>query len=329
MQAVFHSFQQEPKPVNNTTKKTKYRDPFSETGGGSTSTTNAGFGNIMWDRRVYRGNTYAQQVVPQNQQLELELERKKEEHKKKRKLLEAKQMQERALAEQLLAERNLEPVEGRKHIDIQTMTYVEEIDETDVWTQTDPFQDRPESPVFIPSKTGVDMGVQVEDDLFDFDFEVAPILEVIVGKTLEQSMLEVLEEEEMEALRQQKKEFAQKRNAELAETQRLEAAEKRRFEEKERRKEQERQRLQREQECRRKLASRQFANQYLENLDLNVFTTLQEEGFFYDIVHRQVEQEFMPFLIQLTNQELDKKRQARVEVDNIIKTSIRKLLKSN
>ena len=206
---------------------------------------------------------------------------------------------------------------------------MEEIEETDVWTQTDPFQDRPESPVFIPSKTGIDTGVQVEEDLFDFDFEVAPILEVIVGKTLEQSMLEVLEEEEMEALRQQKKEFAQKRNAELAETQRLEAAEKRRFEEKERRKEQERQRLQREQECRRKLASRQFANQYLENLDLHVFTTLQEEGFFYDIVHRQVEQDFMPFLKELTNKELEKKRQARVEVDNIIKMSIRKLLKTN
>ena len=324
MQAL-HSFQQEPKPVNNTAKKAKYRDPFADSGRG----TSGNASNIMYDRRVYRGNTYAQQVIPQQQQFEIELEKKREEQQKKRKILELKQRQQREMEEQLLADRNLEPVDGRKHIDIQTDTYMEEIEETDVWTQTDPFQDRPESPVFIPSKTGVDTGVQVEDDLFDFDFEVAPILEVIVGKTLEQSMLEVLEEEEMEALKQQKKEFAQKRNAELAETQRLEAAEKRRFDEKERRKEQERQRLQREQECKKKLASRQFANQYLENLDLNVFTTLQQEGFFYDIVHRQVEQDFMPFLMELTNQELDKKRKARVEVDNIIKLSVKKLMKVN
>ena len=36
-------------------------------------------------------------------------------------------------------------------------------------------------------KTGVDAATQVEDgELFDFDAEVEPILEVLVGKTLEQ-----------------------------------------------------------------------------------------------------------------------------------------------
>ena len=37
--------------------------------------------------------------------------------------------------------------------------------------------------------------------LFDFDLEVKPILEVLVGKTLEQSLMEVLEEEELDTLR--------------------------------------------------------------------------------------------------------------------------------
>jgi hypothetical protein len=37
--------------------------------------------------------------------------------------------------------------------------------------------------------------------LFDFDLEVKPILEVLVGKTLEQALMEVMEEEELDTLR--------------------------------------------------------------------------------------------------------------------------------
>jgi hypothetical protein len=38
-------------------------------------------------------------------------------------------------------------------------------------------------------------------ELFDFDTEVEPLLEVLVGKVLEQALLEVLEEEELSAMR--------------------------------------------------------------------------------------------------------------------------------
>lgn len=72
-------------------------------------------------------------------------------------------------------------------------------------------------------------------DLFDFDFEVEPILEVLVGKVLEQGLMEVLEEEELAAMRAHQEHFEQIRNAELVATQRMEAAEKRKIEEKERR----------------------------------------------------------------------------------------------
>lgn len=37
--------------------------------------------------------------------------------------------------------------------------------------------------------------------------QTKPILEVIVGKTMEQSMLEVMEEEELENLREQQRKF--------------------------------------------------------------------------------------------------------------------------
>ena len=58
------------------------------------------------------------------------------------------------------------------------------------------------------------------------------MLEVLVGKTLEQSLLEVLEEEELANLRQQQRMFEELRNAELAEQQRLEEQDRRVVEEK-------------------------------------------------------------------------------------------------
>lgn len=68
--------------------------------------------------------------------------------------------------------------------------------------------------------------------LFDFDREVEPVLEVLVGKTIEQSLEEVMEEEELARLKAQQRAFEELRNNELAEVQRLQEQERRRREEK-------------------------------------------------------------------------------------------------
>merc|ERR1719316_1554698 len=115
-----------------------------------------------------------------------------------------------------------EPMPGRKHMDIQTDSYLEELTERTVEfeaeTQTDFLLDRPPSPLFMPAKIGVDIDTQIEEgDLFDFDVEVEPVLEVLVGKTLEQSMMEVLEEEELANMRLHQEHFEQIRNTEMLE----------------------------------------------------------------------------------------------------------------
>jgi hypothetical protein len=68
--------------------------------------------------------------------------------------------------------------------------------------------------------------------LFDFDVEVEPVLEVLVGKTVEQALIEVLEEEELEALRVQQRRFRELRASEKAEQQRIEGQDKKLREEK-------------------------------------------------------------------------------------------------
>ncbi len=68
--------------------------------------------------------------------------------------------------------------------------------EVNIKIQTDEFKEKPKSPRYVPKKTGVDSSTQVEDnELFDFDREVEPILNVLVTKTLELSSLEIEQEQ--------------------------------------------------------------------------------------------------------------------------------------
>lgn len=313
--AAAYTFQQPPQGF----QQPQYRDPDSTVSG----THN--YGNIMSDRRVYRGNTYAYPVMStaaRAERSQREAEERMRRKKASRRAASLKHQHQMEAARRKLA--TPDPVDGRQHIEIQTEEYLEElvdaIPQQTQETQTDPLLDRPATPKYVPMKTGRDAETQIhEGDLFHFDDAVEPILEVMVGKTLEQAMLEVMQEEELELLRQQQLEFEQRRKEELLEAQKLEAAEKRKFEEKERRKRQEMERLQREKETREKLQARQFAKAYMTNMENRVFSRLQDEGWFTDRVLNEVELEFMPWLMAEVDKELEKKAKARNLVDDLIR----------
>merc|ERR1719487_1725030 len=68
---------------------------------------------------------------------------------------------------------------------------------------------------FVPMKTGIDAETQIyPGDLFNFDLEVAPILDVLVTKTLEQALTEVDDEDELANVAEFKREW-QKRQRNL------------------------------------------------------------------------------------------------------------------
>lgn len=100
--------------------------------------------------------------------------------------------------------------EARRFVPVPLEQHLEEqrppVREADAETQTAAFRARPDTPPYVPHKTGVDASTQItpEDGLFVFDKEVVPIVEVVASKTLEQSLLEVEEEEELAALRRAK-----------------------------------------------------------------------------------------------------------------------------
>ena len=72
----------------------------------------------------------------------------------------------------------------------------------EIEVQTQDYIDRPQTPLFTPVKNGEDKYTQIEKgDLFDFDQEVEPIINVLTFKTLEESRMEVLEEEEIKGMK--------------------------------------------------------------------------------------------------------------------------------
>lgn len=296
----------EPKAVSQ--RRAKYRDEEA----------NGLQNNIMFDRRVVRGNTYAARILPAETTFS---EKKTATGSLKKK------------SGRSGPPRTPEAVDGRRHIDIQTDTYLEEltdiVPEAESQTQTDAFLDRPPTPLFVPQKTGIDAVTQIENgDLFDFNFEVEPILEVLVGKVMEQGLMEVLEEEELAAMRAHQEHFEQIRNAELVATQRMEAAEKRKTEEKERRLAQERERLERERVVRKKVAASTFSRGYLSGIINSVFDQLQSNGFFYDPVLREVETTFMPWLKEQAVDYLGQGIIARQVVKKLIADATQQVVKS-
>lgn len=101
-------------------------------------------------------------------------------------------------------------------------------------TQTDEFvlpPPRPAYPAGDPAcmqgkhiKRGVDADTQTDPALlWDFDEEVAPLLDVLVGKTLEQALLEVTEEEQLGGLQARRHELLQDRRKEAARIREMEA----------------------------------------------------------------------------------------------------------
>ncbi|KAJ6654447.1 hypothetical protein lerEdw1_006868 [Lerista edwardsae] len=274
------------------------------------------YANLMYEKRVVRGNTYALHVLPWSCEPDpLELQKQQEAYRK---------ALARKRAKEQLRTRTPDPLEGRRHVNVQTELYLEEladrIIEVDVECQTDEFLDRPATPLFIPAKTGRDVATQIlEGELFDFDIEVRPMLEVLVGKTIEQALLEVMEEEELANLRAHQRAYHELRRAELAEVQRLEEQERRHREEKERRKRQQLQVLQKEKETSEKIAARAFAQRYLSDLIPSVFGSLRDSGYFYDPVERDIEAGFVPWFMDEVVETMEKRILGRIITDSLIR----------
>lgn len=154
--------------------------------------------NLMYDRRVIRGNTYASITLSKSSDpllVEKQQARLQEKAFPKTGMKASPEMMTMPLQPQV-------PIEGRDEMGIQTEEYVEmlsdRLQEKDIEIQTDFYLDRPSNNRFRVKMEGTSVETQIEKgDIFDFDEEVEPILGMLCMKVIEQSRMEVLEEQEL------------------------------------------------------------------------------------------------------------------------------------
>ncbi|KAI3381175.1 hypothetical protein SNEBB_007368 [Seison nebaliae] len=280
------------------------------------------YGNLMFDPRVLRGNTYALHTAQTpGTSLPNAIRNLNQKNSRGKKMATAPGKNSGVM-------RGAVTVAGRQDVNLQTELYLEEltdrVEEADAGCQTDAFLERPPTPLFIPAKSGIDVETQIyAGELFDFDLEVTPLLSVLVGKTIEQALLEASEEEELAALRQQQREFEELRNAEMVEKQRLEEQEQRRLAERERRLSQTRDEALEESNAARKIAASAFTRSYLQDLVPSCFANLRDNGFFYDPVQRDLETGFMNWLGEKATEELQTDQVSQLLLDELIRQCVK------
>ena len=145
----------------------------------------------MHDKRVFRGNTHNMNLLQANmtaqqkddQRIKVEQEVKKIEMIKAQ-LLKYKQQKHKP------SPYDLRPGPPAR-IEVDLTYFLTEQNrpkpiEVEVKCQTDNLMPKPPTPKYVPKKTGIDKDTQIEDyDLFDYDREVQPILNVLLTKSVE------------------------------------------------------------------------------------------------------------------------------------------------
>lgn len=141
----------------------------------------------------------------------------------------------------------------------------------------------------MPQKKGVDKKTLTEDnELFDFDDEVKPILEVLCGKTLELSRMEVLEEEELREMKEQQDHYKRMLAAEVTDIQRMEGQEAKKLADFEKLKANQREKKKNKQLAHKKVVARQLAKNYLAGLRDNAVNHLTAVSFYTNTFQNEV-----------------------------------------
>lgn len=310
-----YSFSSAPKPVAAARKKYReagatdvsmYRDPKETV--------------IAWDKRVHRGNTYS--MYTQNAIKEaIATAEQQPDHKPVRKRLQ----KESSIFETTVTPPARVPVDLTKHLVAPEIA----VEVTVVEAQTDEFL--PETPPeqYQPQKTGMDVSTQVEDgELFHFDKEVDPILDVLINKTLEQSIMEVEEEHEFTRMSEFKGEWHERQKVMMANWVKCVDEERFLWQKKEEIKAQAREQKRREARVLLKIQALAVAKQHLSGLVSTTVSNMKEIAF-PDMQGMAIDRLFLPQLFSRVKQEVQSIQEARQHTDELIKHVVQSHLDSN
>lgn len=162
--------------------------------------------------------------------------------------------------------------------------------------------DRAELAVFIPIPKGLDKATNLNDrqdaDLYDFDLEVEPILQVLVGKSLELARIEVIEDFEIKELKKHNAIFKKIRDSELLYTQQEEAKNNRFEQELDMRNVQEIALKEKTLTAQKKQISRIVGKDFIKDLKRYSLRSLVDNGLLRDLRSTDIEYVLIPTLVQ-------------------------------
>lgn len=280
--------------------------------------------NLMFDPRVMRGVTCGR-PMPVSELMQASATLEQHPRLTKKQLV---RMGKIRPSQQSVAEIHEGIRVEKKRVEVPLHLYLIEQEEqkhtVTVSSQTDAFLEEPPSPKYIPAKRGNDMGAQVDvDEVFEYDKDVAPILEVVISKTMEQSLMEVRQEEELKSIARSKGYLESKGTHRRQEAEKLEQQESEAMETKAKLRSVARARAAKEQDLQRKLASHIFADRYMGPITETTMGELDREGYFADPIVLSV-RSFMPWLASLTHQRTQEAGSAREAVEELFQGVVRR-----
>ena len=196
-----------------------------------------------------------------------------------------------------------------------------------VTSQTAKFVTRPKTPPYVPLKTGKDASTQIDDEdmLFDFDLEVEPLLEVLVSKTLDQSIFELEQETEMGHLQARKTTLLKNKRKTAQERAALEEAAKVKWRKMKMRKAKEVERLNQEEHVCVAAAAYSRARNAFAAIKSETYGKLRRSGYFFDVNRDFVERVFLPGVFEGVDKRARMAKIGEDVIDDILKTALRKL----
>ena len=204
------------------------------------------------------------------------------------------------------------------------------VDEYDI--EPDYYIDRPPDAILIPNPEGEAKTTQIFDgdaDLFDYENEVEPILQVLVGKSIEHARIEVIEQYEDLELQKHKRRFLQLKEAELMETQRLEEARGRKNDEIDRRNLQQRTAKNSQVQSEKKVVARSFAKDFLRYFKRDTMNVLVDLGALRRPDQLSIGTTFVPQLYNQIKNDMQNHNDDQEQMDEILNDSMRKISRAH
>lgn len=272
----------------------------------------------MHDRRVVRGNTFAALVIPVNMQSDMRAQ-SQQQNKRPRivkhaygenvnNLNQSKDYSQRNKGGTLSQNRSSRHSARNSNTNYQAANDLyDELSDYENMVNEDLLEadyhiDRAELAVFIPIPKGLDKATNLNDrqdaDLYDFDLEVEPILQVLVGKSLELARIEVIEDFEIKELKKHNAIFKKIRDSELLYTQQEEAKNNRFEQELDMRNVQEIALKEKTLTAQKKQISRIVGKDFIKDLKRYTLRSLVDNGLLRDLRSTDIEYVLIPTLIQ-------------------------------